>query len=992
MRVNRVILPLAFALNLTPLYGLTTSTTTTLTVTAAGNAVTSVNSGTTVTLTAAVQSAGAGVSPGTVNFCDASATYCTDIHLVGTAQLTSTGTATFRFVPGPGSHSYKAVFAGTTSYAPSTSSTSPLSVGLSGGLYRSATAIAQSGTPGNYTLTTTVGGNGNTAPTGIVSFLDTSDGNALLGKVTLVTGVAGLNFVNSSNPGTGGQGIAVADFNGDGIPDMAVASNAQVGTVEVLLGNGDGTFSEVPTSPSTGIDPFAIAVGDFNGDGIPDLAVTNIVNGTGDGTVTVLLGNGDGTFSPTANTLATGSQPLSIAVGDFNQDGNADLAVANVNDNAVTVLLGNGHGKFTPTATSPATGSEPRSIAVGDFNGDGIPDLAVGNYSENAVDGDYATVTILLGDGHGNFTGTPTSPEVPLYPSALAVGDFNGDGILDLAVTSLVTGIGNGTVTVLLGNGNATFTATGTSMATGIYPFSITIGDFNGDGIPDLAVTNSVNDGTVTVLLGNGDGMFSPTGMSPAAGTDPGHSAVADFNGDGISDLAASGGYSVTVLLAETQQTAAASTTAVPTLPPSSGIHQVVASYAGDGNYTASTSGPTGLTGLPTVPSVTLTSSASVVTYGTSVMLTATVTGSGVTATGYVSFLDGTTTLAVGTLNGGGVSIFTTNTLAIGPHSITASYGGDFDYTATASKAVTVNVSRGLQTITFPPVGNPIVGTSVNLAATASSGLPVIYNSLTSGVCTVSGSTAKLIAVGTCIIQATQAGNADYVPATPVSQSFSVVNLPTKIDFSHGFSGANGPMQFNGSTTLDGSRLSLTSGVQYQAGSAFYATPIGVQSFTTNFTFRLSNAVADGFTFTIQNVRPGALGGSGGRLGYAGIGKSVAIKFDLYNNRGEGPDSTGLYIDGAAPNVPAINLANTGIHLHSGDPMSVHISYNIGYNGGELILTITDQVTNAVWSNSFAVDIPATVGGNTAYVGFTGATGDDTSTQAITSWTYEVGQ
>ena len=213
----------------------------------------------------------------------------------------------------------------------------------------------------------------------------------------------------------------------------------------------------------------------------------------------------------------------------------------------------------------------------------------------------------------------------------------------------------------------------------------------------------------------------------------------------------------------------------------------------------------------------------------------------------------------------------------------------------------------------------------------------------------------------------------------------------TRIDFSQGFSGADGPIQLNGSTALDDSRLVLTGGAQNQAGSAFYATPINIQSFTTDFTFLLSDAVADGFTFTIQNVGPGELGGRGGSLGYEGIAKSVAIKFDLFNNLGEGADSTGLYIDGASPSIPAINLTHTGINLHSGDPMSVRITYNDGYGGGELILTITDQITNAAWSNSFAVDIPATVGGKTAYVGFTGATGWETSTEAITSWTYETG-
>jgi hypothetical protein len=205
--------------------------------------------------------------------------------------------------------------------------------------------------------------------------------------------------------------------------------------------------------------------------------------------------------------------------------------------------------------------------------------------------------------------------------------------------------------------------------------------------------------------------------------------------------------------------------------------------------------------------------------------------------------------------------------------------------------------------------------------------------------------------------------------------------------FPDGFTDAQGRMQFNGSTDLDDFRLQLTNGGTFEAGSAFYATPVNIQSFTTDFTFQLSNPVADGMTFTIQNNSAGALGGEGGKLGYAGIGKSVAIKFDLYNNAGEGPNSTGLYTDGALPEVPAINLTGTGIDLHSGDQMVAHITYD----GINLNLTITDEVTLATWSHAFAIDIPATVGGNTAYVGFTGGAGGSSSSQKITTWTYLVG-
>ncbi len=207
------------------------------------------------------------------------------------------------------------------------------------------------------------------------------------------------------------------------------------------------------------------------------------------------------------------------------------------------------------------------------------------------------------------------------------------------------------------------------------------------------------------------------------------------------------------------------------------------------------------------------------------------------------------------------------------------------------------------------------------------------------------------------------------------------------IDFTQGFSIAQGPMQFNGSTNLDDFRLQLTSGASNQAGSAFFATPVNIQSFTTDFTFQLSNPAADGMTFTIQNNSPGALGSSGGGLGFHGLPQSVAVKFDLYSNNGEGPDSTGVYINGAWPMMPAIDLSSTGINLHSGDYFNAHITYD----GANLSVTITDAVTLASWSQSFPINIPSIVGGNTAYVGFTGGTGGSSSSQKLTSWTYAPG-
>ncbi len=226
------------------------------------------------------------------------------------------------------------------------------------------------------------------------------------------------------------------------------------------------------------------------------------------------------------------------------------------------------------------------------------------------------------------------------------------------------------------------------------------------------------------------------------------------------------------------------------------------------------------------------------------------------------------------------------------------------------------------------------------------------------------------------------------LPSSIVSAAY-VIDPAYTIDFSQGFaqSQASGQMKFNGSTDLDDFRLQLTNGGYFEAGSAFYSTPVPISAFTTDFTFQLSNPVADGITFTIQGVGPTALGLDDEYLGYGGINNSVAIKFDINNNAGEGNDSTGMYLNGAIPTVPAILLNNTGINLLSGDQMNVHITYD----GQNLNMTITDAITLTSWSNSWVVNIPAQIGGSTGYVGFTGSTGGATASQKLTYWTYLVG-
>jgi hypothetical protein len=335
----------------------------------------------------------------------------------------------------------------------------------------------------------------------------------------------------------GPTSVAVGDFNGDGKPDLAVTNDGDSiiptshDTVSVLLGNGDGTFRPQQTF-ATGVTPLSVAVADLNGDGTPDLAVVNFNSLTG----SALLGNGDGTFQA-PRTFAAGFEPTAVAGGDFNRDGHPDLAVANFHDGTVGVLPGNGDGTFGPQRTF-TVGNGPRSVAVADFNGDGKPDLVVVNQDGNSV-------SVLLGNGEGSF-GPQQTFAVGVNPWFVAVGDFNGDHIPDLAVANL----SDNTVSVLLGKGDGTFQKQQT-FAVGTNPEWVAVGDFNGDGVPDLAVANHA-DGTVSVLLGNGDGTFLEQ-QTVAVGAGANAVAVGDFNGDGKADLAVAsaggGDTNVSVLL-----------------------------------------------------------------------------------------------------------------------------------------------------------------------------------------------------------------------------------------------------------------------------------------------------------------------------------------------------------------------------------------------------------------------------------------------------------
>src|SRR5271157_1999499 len=489
---------------------------------------TNASAGQVVTLTATVSN-GDLVTRGTVTFSSRK-------QALGTVQLVQNGgaqgTATLKIRFAPGTYTLTAQFNGTSFDQPSQSDPQQLTVT---GTEPTITTMTAKPDGSNYDFTASVFGFGFPAPTGTATFNDLTT-MTNLGMVPIAgPGTLGFQLPASLPVGNVPEGIASGDFNGDGIADLAV-TNSGDNTVSVLLGNGDGTFNAQQTYPVGG-EPAGIAVGDFNGDGIADLAVPN----ASDNNVSVLLGNADGTFPQQNPTYGAGVMPFDIAVADFNGDGIADLAVTNSGEGTVSVLLGlgNGDGTFPQENPTYKVGMDPIGIAVADFNGDGCPDLAVTNLGDN-------TVSVLLGnvvnqECDGTFQPQQTYP-AGVAPYGIAIADFNGDGIADLAVTNTTAA----TVSVLLGEGDGTFPQQNPpTYGVGEEPAGIAVADFNGDGFADLAVT-SRKDGTISVLLGNGDGTFQAQQTYPVAGGPIGI-GLADFNGDGVPDIAAVNDSSNTV-------------------------------------------------------------------------------------------------------------------------------------------------------------------------------------------------------------------------------------------------------------------------------------------------------------------------------------------------------------------------------------------------------------------------------------------------------------
>jgi FG-GAP-like repeat len=341
----------------------------------------------------------------------------------------------------------------------------------------------------------------------------------------------------------GGQteGVAAADFNGDGILDLAVVySYPAPASLAILIGKGARTF-KLPVSYSLLSAPTVLAVGDFNNDGSPDIAV-------GEGNdLQIFLNAGNGTFY-----LAATYQfydVTSIAISDFNGDNNLDLVVATSNSNFVSVMLGKGDGTFLSPITYPA-GNGANGVAVGDFNSDGKLDLVVSNGYD--LEHDQDQFSLLIGDGDGTFQ-SPVSFATDQIPIAIAAADFNGDGKLDVAVLCSYWNIpvptGTDVVDIFFGNGDGTFQKN-TSYHMDFEASGLAVADLNYDGAPDIAVLNAFG-GDVTVLLNQRNGAFAPASyQSYVASLFAGTTSITagDFSGLGPLDLLAAGGNGIALL------------------------------------------------------------------------------------------------------------------------------------------------------------------------------------------------------------------------------------------------------------------------------------------------------------------------------------------------------------------------------------------------------------------------------------------------------------
>lgn len=624
----------------------------------------------------------------------------------------------------------------------------------------------------------------------------------------------------------GANSIVLVDVNGDGLPDMIVATNSGVSVFINTGSPGAPSFNPSTTYATDGQASQAVAVADINNDGILDIVVTNMCtqgqlfcNG-----VAVLLGNGDGTFQSAVGFNVGGYETGAVAIADLNGDGNLDLVMTNncqqytCAGGSLTWLPGNGDGTFQEYIQLDATKGGP--VAIADVNNDGCPDLITGGgVLLNGLSGSQCT---------GNFT--LGSDNIPGGAVSIALADVNGDGKLDVIVID-ASGVG-----VQLGNGDGTFQNAVNYKTGGHFPLSVAVADVNGDGNLDLAVANectTLSDNTCTgagsvgVLAGKGDGTFKPFVTFNSIGEFTTSVALADVDGDGKFDVAltdactsstncSTGDVSIFLnnfmAVTTTKVTSSVSPAVIDqsvtftatigsstSLPPrgspvsftdganvigtastdgngvasvttsfaTAGSHKIQASYAGDLFHNPSTGSYT--EDIDAAPSTTtLTSSLNPSDYGQSVTLTAVVASSvGSIPTAKVTFYSGTTSLGSGTPDNTGTATLTTTKLAAGSDSVTAKYAGDLQNAKSTSNVVMQTVNPAQVALTLTSSLNPsTVGKSVRFTVTFTSDGALPTGSVTFSSNGTTIGTANIVAGKSSLATSTLPQGSDSITAT----------------------------------------------------------------------------------------------------------------------------------------------------------------------------------------------------------------------------------
>lgn len=855
-----------------------------------------------VTFIAQVLGSGA-VPTGSVTFRDGTAT-------LGIVALPASGSAVYATSQLPiGSHAITATYNGDALHAPSVSAV----LGHRVNPYASATYAYTSLNPApagrTVTVLATVAGD---SPSGTVTFLEGANtlGVASVGALgyaaialanlsqgthqitavysgdsrnlgstsapvsLLITAPAPICSVAFANPvnlaAAGGPfHVAAADLNQDGRTDLVVTA-INGNAVGVHLAAAGGGFHPAVAYP-VGSGPRATGVGDFDGNGIADLV------SAGYSTMSVLLGSGGGSFASAVITPLSDPTAQWIAVADVNRDGRLDVVVdASPN---VAVRLGNGNGTFQPPLRYATGATQVAGLAVADFNGDGKLDIAAGDVMGT-------TIQVLFGDGLGGLANgfgyaAGSGAGVGVGPRGLAPGDFNGDGRPDLAIVNAYN------VAIVLGTGNAHPNAFGapTTYTVGSGPYSAAVGDFTGDGAADLVVANQAGN-SISFLRGNGNGTFQAASHY-SAGLQPIVPAAADLNGDGKLDLAVANLISNDVSL---------------------------------------------LTGIATTgaTSVALAASPSPSVFGGVVTLTATVTAAGACGplSGMVSFEDGGVQLGAASAAGGQASL-TVSGLATGQHMLRAVYPGDSNYSGSASATVAHTVDRAGQTIVFGPLPAKTFGDapfSIS-AAGGASGQPVTFEA--AGNCTVSGGTVTITGAGSCSITARQSGDANYLAAPEVTQSFSIAKALATLtlgSLSQIYDGAPKPA----SVLTTPSGLSGVA-VSYDGG---LAAPVNAGSYTVIATLAHANYAASPVSGLLVIAAPTPTGSPTVSSAVGAV--TVSSSFSSV---------TGAGVTTVTPITPLSAADTPGGFLVSGANLAFDVTTTASYSGNIVTCFVIPSVT-----------------------------------------------